>query len=233
MGTISKVSVNGVIYDLAGISSGGGYVISNAYSKIQSGDKASVLPALGGTEGYKNLKSAILDGTPIYIQLDNNLVPAYVTIGPSNCYISWYEATNSLRDVPKLINTTAFIIGDATVLTFVRSEFELEVKQKLEVDIFDLTESSSDADIKAALKDTWNYTTAINEGLVQKRLNNNGSGGYIYAELGTIFSSSLDKSNFTVKISCNVPGCFGKEKGGIITINCTSGTFSVGGIVSF
>lgn len=231
MSTISKVSVNGVIYDLAGISSGGGYVISNEYSKIQSGDKESVLPALGGTEGYKNLKAAISEGTPIYIQLDNNLVPAYVNIGTSNCYISWYEATNALRNVPKLINTSAFIASDTTALAFVRSESELEVKRKLEVDIFDLTESSSNADIKAALKDTWDYTKAINHGIYQKKIGSEQ--GYIYAELGTFFSDVSSKDNYTVKISCNVAGCFGKEKGGIITINYSGGTFSVGGIVSF
>lgn len=234
MEKINTITVNGVTYEIGGSGSSGlenAYIIPLAYSELAYGDK-NILDAFGGTDKYNEMVTALSEGKSIYIQLKNTLAQAFVLLDSSVVFISWYEIRGNNLEKPMLIRTNFIIIGTTIIGGLIKFEEELEVKRKLEVDIFDLTESSSNEDIKAALKDTWSFNDARSYGAVQKR-DVGLDGVSIYAELGLFFTGNGTTSDYSVKISCNIPECFGKEKGGIITINCTSGTFSVGGIVSF
>lgn len=233
MEKINTITVNGVTYSVGGSgASEDSFIIPLAYSQLEHGDKSNVLEAFGGKEKIDEMLKAVSEGKPIYIRLKNGITPAFVQ-GSTAIFISWYDVTGGNLEIPSYIYTNILIAG-SSVLAFIKRTDPIALDNKLVVDIYDLTLSSSNEDIKTALGDKWSYAFITSNGIVQKRIKGNDAHS-INMESGLNYYMVMgdNSSDYTIKISCNLSGCFGKEKGGIITINYTDGNFSVTDITPF
>lgn len=223
MEKINKIQVNGVTYEIGGSSiDDNSYIIPLAYSELSNGDKSNVINSFGGTEGFNSFKTAVSEGKNIYIQLKNGVVPAFVVVGTTYIRINWYDfyLVESSSSYPRRVTTTIAYLS-SRIISFKKGIDELSVDKKIVVDIYDLNESSSSEDIKSALTESWNQ---LNVKFYGARTFRNGAitKSYNSSELGVSVTDESD--GYTYKISCNISGCFGKEKGGIIHIKENTST---------
>lgn len=226
MEKINKIQVNGVTYEIGGSSiDDNSYIIPLAYSELSDGDKSNVINSFGGTEGFNSFKTAVSEGKNIYIQLKNGVVPAFVVVGTTYIRINWYDfyLKESSSSYPRRVTTTIAYLS-SMIISFKKGIDELSVDKKIVVDIYDLNESSSSEDIKSALTESWDQNVRFYGARTFRNDVINKS--YNSSELGVSVTEESD--GYTYKISCNIPGCFGKAKGGIIHIKeNASGQYSV------
>ena len=116
-------------------------------------------------------------------------------------------------------------------LSITRLLSNLAISNEIKINIYNLTEDSTDVDIKTALTNKWAPTVYQFDVLQYKRAGDVDVSSK--AHLGVTYQE-VD-GNDTYTISCNLPGCFGKDKGGIIHIkmDASTGEYSVTKIDAF
>lgn len=233
MEKINKIQVNGVTYEIGG-NAQDAYIVPLEYSKLANGDVADIITAFGDQENFNKFVSAAQEGKNIYIQSSNGgLAPAFCKVTGMAIVLSWYDFTSSLDTPIKIYTSITLLSGNPIIFT--RSEDALHTDKRVAVDIYDLNEDSTSEKIKEALgggddfKGIGGFGAEV-YGAKQKR-DNGYNGIYAICDLGVLCTKEGEDSIY--KLSCYLPGCFGKEKGGIISIRYSSGIYSVDSILAF
>lgn len=236
MEKINTITVNGVTYDIGGnAQDDNSYIIPVGFNKLaNSADVQDLINIFGSQEGFNDFLSACNE-KELFITVDGNCVlPVSVVYktGDFYCYLTWLEFSKN-KD-PMLVKCT-IMLSSTTPLMFTKIISNLYVDKSIEVDIYDLNESSASEEIKTALGGGGSFkgigTGAEQFGAKQKKYTGT-QGLNAYCDLGLTYIKE-EGGDSIYKLSCNLPGCFGKEKGGIISIRYSSGTYSVESILAF
>lgn len=236
MEKINTITVNGTTYEIGGNAQqdDNSYIIPLEFSKLASGDKDGIITAFGGQENFNNFVSTFQEKN-IYIQLDNGcLTPAFAKLDGSYIRICWYGIKSTELKIAYVAHTSIFMLSSKPFI-FSRYDDVLYIDDRIEVDIYDLNEESTSDTIKTALGGGDGFdgsgSGAAQFGAKQKKYTGL-EGLNAICDLGVTFIKE-ESGDSIYKFSCNLPGCFGKEKGGIISIRYSSGTYSVDSILAF
>lgn len=236
METIKKVSVNGQVYDLGGSSENEeNYVLPSGLRDVTSStNRDDFINLFGGEESFNSFITLVQNGSKrFFILVGSALYPVRVQYANvviyQQLYFSWLESGEQASSDAKKYNINAIIMSSSLSITRLLSN--LAIDKEIRIDIYNLTEDSTDSDIKTALTSKWTPTVYQSD-VVQYNL-----AGTVdvrsKAHLGVTYQE-VD-GNDTYTISCNLPGCFGKDKGGIIHIkmDASTGEYSVTKIDAF
>lgn len=234
MEKINYITVNGVTYEIGGSPNGNSYILPEAFYKLNSGASAEEVKAVFGTdEEFNNFVQLAKDSTTnFYINFSKALYPVKVKytnmIVLQSFYFSWFYTRDTSPDSSEVTLTLALNTNNG-VKSFLKEEYKVVIDNKLKVNIYNLTESSSNEDIQNALTTSWSFSKVVSNKGAKMEAQVRGSDGitsYYFMDLGVIVLD--EQEGYTYKISCNLPGCFGKAKGGIIHIKeDASGQYSV------
>lgn len=236
METIKKVSVNGQVYNLGGSSENEeNYVLpSGLRDVINSTNRDDFINLFGGEESFNSFITLVQNGSKrFFILVGSTLYPVRVQYSNAVFYqqlsFFWLESGEQGSSDAKKYNIYAMIMNSSLVTT--RDVSNLAINKEIKINIYNLTEDSTDSDIKAALTSKWTQVVYQSD-VVQENIVGS-SGVNSKAHLGVTYQV-LD-GNDTYTISCNLPGCFGKDKGGIIHIkmDATTEEYSVTKIDAF
>lgn len=168
----------------------------------------------------------------IYINFSKALYPVRVKyanlIVQHSFYFSWFYTRDTSPNSSEVTLTLALDKNNG-VKSFRKDVYKVVIDNKLKVNIYNLTESSSHEDIQNALTTSWSYSSVVSRKgakMEAEVLGSDDTDSYYFMDLGVIVLN--EPVGYTYKISCNLPGCFGKAKGGIIHIKeDASGQYSV------
>lgn len=225
METIKKVSVNGQVYNLGGSSENEeNYVLpSGLRNATSSTNRDDFINLFGGEESFNSFIELVQNGSKrFFILVGTALYPVRVQYSNvviyQQLYFSWLESGEQTSGDAKRYNINAMIMSSSLSIT--RLVKNLAINDALKINIYNLTEYSTDSEIKEALTNKW-MPTVYQSDVIQYKLagtidvSSRASLGVTYQEVD---------GNDTYTISCNLPGCFGKDKGGIIHIKMDSST---------
>lgn len=235
METIKKVSVNGQVYDLGGSSENEeNYVLPSGLRKVTSStNRDDFINLFGGEESFNSFITLVQNGSKrFFILVGSALYPVRVQYSDvsifQQLYFSWLESGEQASSDAKKYNINAMIMGSSLQIT--RSLSNLAIDKEVKINIYNLTEDSTDSDIKTALTSKWT-PTVYQLSVVQYHA------GTVDVSSKAHLSVTYQEvdGNDTYTISCNLPGCFGKDKGGIIHIkmDASTGEYSVTKIDAF
>ena len=236
METIKKVSVNGQVYDLGGSSENEeNYVLPSGLRDVtNSTNRDDFINLFGGEESFNSFITLVQNGSKrFFILVGSALYPVRVQYSNvviyQQLYFSWLESGEQGSSDAKKYNINAMIMDSSLVTT--RRLSNLAINKEIKINIYNLTEDSTDPDIKTALTSKWTQTVCQSD-VVQEEIVGT-AGVNSKAHLGVTYQ--VVDGNDTYTISCNLPGCFGKDKGGIIHIkmDASTGEYSVTKIDAF
>ena len=224
MEKINYITVNGVTYEIGGSSNGNSYILPEAFYKLNGGASAEEVKAVFGTdEEFNEFVQLAKDSTTnFYINFSKALYPVKVKylnlIIQYQLYFSWFYTCDTNPDSSE-VTLILSLDKNNDVNSFRKNEYKVVVDNKLKVNIYNLTESSSHEDIQNALTTSWSYSMVVSGQGARMAAQVNGSNDtsqHYFIDLGVIVLDEEDGKTYI--ISCNLPGCFGKAKGGIIYI---------------
>ena len=234
MEKINYITVNGVTYEIGGSSNGDSYILPEAFYKLNGGASAEEVKAVFGTdEEFNNFVQLAKDSTTnFYINFSKALYPVRVKyanlIVQHSFYFSWFYTRDTSPNSSE-VTLTLTLDNNNGVKSFRKDVYKVVIDNKLKVNIYNLTESSSHEDVQNALTTSWSYSSVVSgkgAKMEAKVLGSDDTDSYYFMDLGVIVLN--EPVGYTYKISCNLPGCFGKAKGGIIHIKeDASGQYSV------
>lgn len=236
METIKKVSVNGQVYNLGGSSENEeNYVLPSGLRDVTSStNREDFINLFGGEESFNSFITLVQNGSKrFFISVGSALYPVRVqysnVVVYQRLYFSWLESGEQESPDAKKYNINAMITGSSLSTTRLLSN--LAIDKEIRIDIYNLTEDSTNSDIKTALTSKW-APTVYQFNVVQYKHTSTVDVSS-KAHLGVTYQE-VD-GNDTYTISCNLPGCFGKDKGGIIHIkmDASTGEYSVTKIDAF
>lgn len=236
MEKINTITVNGMTYAI-GNSNSNVYIIPEEFKNIEKGiEFETFVQIFGGKDGFDSFLS-FLDNTDaeIYIYNCKTLCPVITKknlLGAmTQVYLSWITPKD-FEGAGKQTYVTLTYLSSVDSINVSKSIYTLEQNNDLIIDIYKLNESSSDEDIKNALTENWNFNNSLSKNVrtlsPTEDLPIRGS-----SFVGVTSEQTGSAGEYYYKLSCNIAGCFGKEKGGIIIIKETSGVYTVENILGF